>query len=126
MLLADLLFALVISFLLALVFGLGLRRPGPWGGFFWFFLLLFFATWALAAWVTPVGPVAYGVAWVPVAVGGLLVAMILAAAGPPRAMESSPGEGPSEAAVSVTVGVLFWAAIVLLALAAAAAYAWPG
>jgi len=75
---ADLIAAFVITLVLSLIFGLGLRilriRTTIWA----FFLLLFFATWAGGMWMLPVGPPLWGVSWMSFVVVGVVVALIIA------------------------------------------------
>jgi len=74
---ADLIAAFVITLVLSLIFGLGLRilriRTTIWA----FFLLLFFATWAGGMWMLPVGPPLWGVSWMSFVVVGVVVALII-------------------------------------------------
>ena len=114
MLIAELLFALVMGLLIAAVFAYGLRRPGPWGGFLWLFLVVFLGAWAVGLWVEPVGPAVWGVAWFPIVFGALIIALIVAAIPEPgiRLRETPP---PDEAeAAAAGVGLLFWLLIALL------------
>lgn len=111
---AELLVILLVTLLFAWLFTAPLGRPGPWGGFLWFFLVLLLATWAVAAWVPPVGPVAWGVSWAPILVAALLFALLLAAvpARPPR----TAGEAVAEAEATAALGVFFWFLLAGLAL----------
>ena len=82
---AELLFAFIIalifSFLLLVVFGRGRRsdEEALWPGFIFLFFILFLATWAGGAWVTPIGPTVWGAVWLPflfVGIAGALARVI--------------------------------------------------
>ena len=106
MIVAEFLLILLLAFVLAAVFAFPLGRPGPWGGFWWFFLVLFLGTWAIAAWIQPIGPVAWGVAWAPILVGAVLIALLVAAI-PPRPT-TTPTEVAAEAEAATAIGAFFW------------------
>jgi hypothetical protein len=120
--------ALSILLVAVLVVGLGWRRPGreDRGPAVLFLLtVLFLGMWAGSLWVEPVGPVIWGVPWVPLVVVGLILAGVLAVTVPPRRMP--PGKeirivpdktSPAER----TLGMLFWVLLVLLVLVIAAGY----
>lgn len=118
----DVFLALLVAFVLALIFSVGLRRPGPWGSFLWFFVVVFLGAMALGAWLEPVGPVAWGVAWIPLIFGALLIALLLAAATPPTYVRRVPAEAPETEAEVAAAGIFLWIFVVGLFLAAAAAY----
>ena len=120
MLVAELLFALVIGLVVVAIFSYGLRRPGPWGGFLWFFLLVFLGAWAIGVWAEPVGPVAWGVAWVPILLAAVLIALVVAAMPP---IEARPVE-PVETAAPPSIGAFFWLLVFFLVVIVALAYAW--
>lgn len=111
----EFLTALIIGLLLAAIFSLFLDRVGPWGGFFWFFLLIFLGAWAVGSWATPVGPMWLGVSWVPFVFGALAIALLLAAISEPRprTVVVEPGAEP-EAEAAATVGFFFWLLVLLL------------
>jgi len=115
---AELLFALVIGLLIAALFVFAFGGRGPWGGFLWFFLIVFLGAWAIGAWI-PAGPVWVGVAWVPIIIAAMLLAVLLAAIPGPRPAVPADREAVETAAA---VGVLFWILIIALLVAAVAAY----
>jgi len=55
---------------------------GPWSGLLWFFVLLFFATWAIGAWTRPIGPQIWGINWLGFLIVAILVGLLIAAATP--------------------------------------------
>jgi hypothetical protein len=89
--LIDFLFAAVFAILLTLIFTTLFRRKGPWSRGLVFFLVVFLAAWAGGVWLLPFGPTLFGVSWLPFLIGGLFVALILAAALPPQ-MPEQPSE----------------------------------
>lgn len=124
MLLFELLFAVSIAVVLTfiLAYPLGRRGPGPIDGLLFFFAILFFAVWAGGVWVRPFGPVAWGVPWVGFLAIGITFALVLAASASPRRpapIVSPRGENDVEPVVlAVTLGVFFYAALVVLLIAA--------
>jgi hypothetical protein len=68
-------------------------RSGPWASIPVFFALIFLAAWAGGVWIAPMGPVLFGVYWVPFVVFGLIFALLLAAA-----MVPARGAGAGERA----------------------------
>ena len=85
----ELFIAFIIAFVLSLLFGAAFRwerpgRPGLWPSIFFLFVIIFLVTWAIGGWVTPVGPAVSGIYWLSFLIVGVIVALILAAAIPPR------------------------------------------
>lgn len=79
----EFLIALFVAAILTGIFYM-IGRVGPWSGFMWFFLLILLVSWAGGVWVESIGPTIGGVAWIPFVIFGLLLAILLAAAIPPR------------------------------------------
>ncbi|MDA8165367.1 MAG: hypothetical protein M0017_10110 [Desulfobacteraceae bacterium] len=69
-------FSLVIALVLSLLFAWLIRRRGPRAGFFWFFILIFLATWAVGIWARPFGPSLWGVYWLTFVIVGVIVALL--------------------------------------------------
>jgi len=80
----NILFALIMAFVFTMVFAVGLQRSGPWSSVLTFFLVIFLAAWAGTLWVSPTGPVIFGVFWVPLILISFVVAVLLATASPRR------------------------------------------
>lgn len=132
MIVADLIAALLIAFVLSLLFVA--VPPGRRGlGFPAFFLLVLVATWVAGLWVQPFGPLIYGVAWLPFLMAGLLIALLLSAAVPPRdetPPRDRPGEAPRPASridlaaegVAAIATVWLWIFIVVAGIAIVMAY----
>lgn len=113
--------AFVITAILAGLFYYGFKSVGPWGSFWSFFLVLFLGITLVAVWVTPFGPVWYGVAWFDLFVIGLLIAMLLAVATPSsdksrrRAYKQSDVvDEKVEGDAAVQLSAFFWILLVLL------------
>lgn len=124
---AELLLALIFGLIIAAAFAYGLGRPAPWGGFLWFFLVIFLVGWVVALWVEPVGPAVWGIAWLPVLFAGLLVALLIAALAAPAPRPSGAVAPAAEAAADETaagVGLFFWLLLVVLFIAIALGYWW--
>lgn len=104
-----------------------LKYTGPWGSLWTIILILVFAGLAAAAWITPVGPVAGRIAWLPVLFVILLFAIFLAAATPSSERSRYPGEKlPTEDTTGsptyVTLSAFFWIFMLLLLFAAIAGF----
>jgi Ca2+/Na+ antiporter len=82
MFLLHFILALLIGFILAIIFSRGFRRRGPWASFILFAVVVFLAAWAGGIWVMPFGPLVANVALLPFLLVGLLVALLLAAVPP--------------------------------------------
>lgn len=135
--LVTLLIVLFVTLLVGGVFAAAGAR-GPWPAMIWFFLVLFIATWAIGAWVQPVGPRAWNVPWLTFLIIAILIALLIAAVTPSereargsRSAEELPveedptvateaerrrdlPERETEAAATATaVGVFFWIFLVV-------------
>lgn len=107
----------VFGLLLAAAFYFGLKRKGPWGSFWSFFVVLVLAMVVAALWLTNVGPTWWGIAWVPIFFVGVLFALLLASATPRQRQRSAAddefqGDQPKNNAV-IALGWLFWLMIIL-------------
>ncbi len=117
---AELLLALIIAMLLSvtLIALFGRSRPGGegfWASFFFFFMILFLATWAGGTWLVPFGPVAWGFVWLPYLVVGLVIALLLAVLLPSAKGRRRSAEARAAASAGVMNG-FFWALLLLLAV----------
>ena len=133
MFLVELLLAFVVALLLSLLF-IPLTAPqrardgsSAVGAILFFFLILFFASWAGGLWITPLGPPLWGVYWAPVLLVGAFVALLLAAASEPSRQHylrhrSEPAEAEA-AAAATAFGLMFWILMIALVAAVIAGYA---
>jgi hypothetical protein len=117
--------SIIIALLLTLIFSTSYRHRGPWGGLLFFFLVIFLASWAGQLWI-PRGPVLFGVAWVPLVFIGVLVAILLLAAGS-SAIDRAPVNPPAEKiaqedASILAIGFFFWLLILILIIAITVGY----
>lgn len=84
-------FILATLIAVLLTFGIvaltGMRRP--WTGLLPLLLIILLASWAGGIWITPFGPLLWGITWLPFLLSGLIVALIFAAAGMPEKREST-------------------------------------
>ncbi len=124
-LIAVLLMALFITAIAALVF----RRRGPWGTVWTFFLFLFLALWTVSIYIRNVGPVYWGIAWLPLLVSALIFALLLVSIIPdanqwrdeslrePEASKVSTVEEIRRTTSRPGHGGLFWLMIVILIIA---------
>lgn len=140
------LFALLIALVLTLVFSAGMGRTGPWGAWWWFFVIILVAAFVAALWM-PIGPVVWGVAWLPALWVALLFALLIAAATPesrrtvrttsvertaagervrPEGMpEERLADTEEEAAgAAVALGLIFWIFLLLLIVPAILSVFW--
>lgn len=123
--------ALVFSVLFVLVMG---RRAGPGRSgplpFVWLFLVLLMTAWAGGVWIGPMGPLLFGVAWLPFLLAGLLVALVIAAATELGRRSGADPEDDADADASRidvrttarAFGLVSWILIVALVSFVAAAY----
>jgi hypothetical protein len=131
----ELIFALVIALLLAVLFipwtapEREAERTSAAAVLLFFFLILFLATWAGGVWIRPVGPPLWGASWMSFVLVGFFVAMLLAAATEPSRrryirsrgklvpVRNPEAEEETAEAVATAFGLLFW--VLILGLIAA-------
>lgn len=107
--------------LVGILFYYAFKSTGPWGSFWSFLLILILAGLAAEAWVDPVGPTIWGVAWIPIILVILIFALLLSAATPARRRQRRPMETPppeteesEEETAAVAVSGFFWLFLVIL------------
>lgn len=122
----DVLYALIISILISVVFVYGFRREGPWQGFFIFFLIIFLAAWAGGIWLAPTRTSIRGMYWLPFLMVGLIFALLLAAATPPKPEPSiilkTKKEAKKEEVIKTALSIFFWVLIIALIVAIVVGY----
>ena len=128
MIIGELITALIIAVLLSLLLAaaFGWERPGRPGilpSLIFLFFIIFITTWAIGGWLEPFGPTVLEVYWLPFLFIGLVVALILAAAIPPRrprsareAVRQAETASEAQAALGAFFWILFVGLIVLLAV----------
>lgn len=120
----ELALVLLLALLTSVALTAGRLRGSLWPGAIWFFLLLFFGTWALGIWLRPVGPTLWGVRLAPyvIAAGAISVLLAAAATAGRRSSHDAGPEGSRRVAMGVTAWAFFWATILLSAAAIAVHY----
>ena len=119
MIFADVFVAAVFAAIFTVVFAGALRGYRFGAIFLWFFVILFFLTWAGGIWVAPIGTPLFGVFWFTFFVTGLVFSVLLAAMLPASAKRRKlrlPTE-PHLQEDRVTFDVVAWIAVCLLAIA---------
>ena len=124
-LIAAVLIALIFSMILVGVFGWQRpNREGTGPAMVFLFLLLLVVVWAGGIWMEPVGPIIWGIAWIPFLVIGFLAALVVLAVIPPRrprtrreAVQQAEAQEKTEAGVDAAISVFFWLLVVLLIVA---------
>ncbi len=112
MVLISLLFSLVIACIFTAIFAAGFRKHKTVPVLLGFLIILFLATCAVGIWMTPVGPLLFGVSWLPFLIVGLLVALLLTAIIAPARPPHSDKEAAQERRVAVEMiaafDLFFW------------------
>lgn len=116
-------FSILLALLVGGFFYYVFKYTGPWGSFWTFVLVLIVAGVAASAWIEPVGPILYDIAWVPILVVMLLFALFLAAATPTRYRSKTPARGSTAEASEeeypvLAISAIFWVFLIALAIAA--------
>jgi hypothetical protein len=108
-------FAFFTALILSVIFALGSRKRAAWRTLSLTFAIIFLASWAGGAWMSPFGPPLWGVTWLPFVAVGLLIALLLAAAAPPRGRRTTVElVGPEEKKRQREEETLFTAAGIFL------------
>ena len=122
----DLLFVIVIAFLLTGIFGAGVGRRRGYSGLWVFLIILVLATWAGGLWITPVGPALWGVNWLGFMLVGIAFALLLSAFLPPakspRTKKEAIEQAEAEEDAAIVLNVFFWVTVIGFAAAIILAY----
>jgi len=120
----SLFFAVFFAILLTNVFGR--RGPGPANGLIFFMTLIFFFSWAIGGWLTPMGPVHWGIAWLGYLIIAFFVALLLGTLLPySKALGNSEGERKlsddelfqqkaNKHPMELGFGIFFWLTVIAL------------
>lgn len=127
----HLLFAVIVAvaftaMLLAIGNGAAYQRGG-WGAALVLFAVLFLTSWAGGVWLHPMGPQLFGAQWMPFALMGFVVALLVAAMSPvrrPRGRIEAEQAAAAEEVVGTTVSAFLWIFAVCLIAAITLHYAY--
>lgn len=112
--LLTVLVAVIISALFYYVF----KSTGPWESFWSFLLVLVLAGLAAGLWITPVGPIMWGVAWIPTLLAIIIFGLLLGAASPRKEDQAITNTESSEPSPrdrkAATIGALFWLLLIFM------------
>lgn len=116
--------AFIMAFLFTFLFSVGFKNKGPWGILWIFFLIIFLASWAGQLWISPIGPLFYGISWLPLLFVAIIFAIILAATSSPGYNRKSVANDDSKVTKepAVVLGVFFWLLLVILLIVIAIGY----
>src|SRR5438094_852838 len=92
--------ALIVTFFVLLIFSSLSKRP--MGGLWIFFFIIFLATWSGQLWITPFGPVTWGIAWLPLFIVSLFFSFLIFALLPP--VPATKAETKAEEGAAVVFG----------------------
>jgi small-conductance mechanosensitive channel len=116
----DFIILLFIVLIIGGVFSYGFNTKGPWGSIWVFMLILLMTGWAGMLWITPMGPVYGGYAWVPIVFFIIFIGLLIAAATPSAhnaAFRPREKASEKEERSAAMFGVFFWILIILLLIA---------
>lgn len=125
----NILFSIIIAIIVTGVFAIGFKNKGPWGAISSFFLIIFLAVWAASLWLTPGGSLSWGYALIPVAIVGVVFALIISASSPPGnrktirfTRKAEAGLREKEGPETNPYGLYFWLVAVALVIIIAFGY----
>jgi hypothetical protein len=105
--------AFLVTLLVVLIFSMFSKRP--LGGLWVFFLIIFLATWSGQLWITPFGPVGWGIAWIPLFLVSIFFSFLIFALIPPVSAPVTVKESKqAEEGAAVVFGIFFWIMLILL------------
>ncbi len=124
---ASFLFAALIAFLFTILLGGRYKRLGPWSRIEAFFVILFLATWGVSLWITPYGPLLFGVRWLSMLIVAAIFALLLASwpASPPRSANEALERANEQAGLERSVNAFFWVLVVVLIIVIISWFARP-
>lgn len=112
-------FVLALLFAILLIFGFSRKGPGPAGGLFFFLFIIFMFSWAFGSWISPVGPVNYGIPWLGYLFLAFAVTLVLGVVLPPSKPPFKASNEPiseyqlfekqaTTYPLGITFGIFFW------------------
>lgn len=104
--------AFLVTLFIMLIFSLFSRRPMR--SLWVFFIIIFLATWTGQLWITPFGPVGWGVAWLPLFLVALFFSFLIFSLLPPVPKPVTKTEKQTEEGAALAFGILFWVMVILL------------
>ncbi|MFW6275961.1 MAG: hypothetical protein ACOC2M_04960 [bacterium] len=113
----EIVLTILAAIIIGVIFYYVFKLTGPWGSLWSFLLILILAGVAAEAWISPVGPVVWNVAWVPTLLVIITFALLLAAATPPRDRTTTTSAGPNpskEESAAIAIGAFFWIFLLVL------------
>ena len=128
MFIVDFLVATIIALLFTFVFFVIFRVGGTWTHAITFFIVILLAAWAGGIWISPVGPLLYGVYWIPFLFVGFLFALLLATLIPPRSprdRKEAVQQAEVEVAAENLFSTFFWVFVIILILSIVLGYMRP-
>lgn len=115
--------AALVALVLTVVSVFFLGRRGPWGSMWTFFLVLFLTLSTVSIYVAPIGPVYWGIAWIPIVVAGIIVTIMLIAAMPHPVRKDAREDKEAHEVYTKPdfpvspVGRFFWVLIIMFVIA---------
>ena len=106
--------AVIITFIVTIIFSLISKRP--FSGLWFFFLIIFLITWASHLWVAPFGPIILGLAWGPLFLVSLFFSFLILTIVPPIQLNKKNEAKNEEEGPLIAMGMFFWIIIILLIL----------
>jgi hypothetical protein len=118
---SGLIAAALVALILTLASAFFLGKRGPWGSIWTFFLVLFLTLTTVSIYISPIGPVYWGIAWIPITIAGMIITILLIAAMPHPGQTTTNKEASEDVIKNKRqgsrVGSFFWLLIVLFAIA---------
>jgi hypothetical protein len=111
--------AFLATLFIVLIFSMFSRRPI--GGLWIFIFIIFLATWSGQLWITPFGPVGWGIAWLPLFMVAIFFSFLIFALLPPVSV-TPKDETKAEEGAAVAFGIFFWIMFILLIASIIAGY----
>ncbi len=104
----------------------GIRRERAGTPLWMFFLILFLLIWASGIWITPFGPLVWGVPWLTLLLVGIIFALLLMALLPPPRRPRTPREAieqaEAEEETTWAISIFFWLLVIFLIIVIVVGY----